>query len=251
MIGPAAAVRDRALLAISLLDLTSLSEDGTEEQIAGLCRRAMAPAPGARPAAAVCVLPRFVGSARRALSGSGVRVAAAAGDFPSGQAPLVERLAEIRRAVADGADEIDAPATFVRNPDAVAAREVAAMREACGGAALKVILETGALGSPDRIRRAAEAAIAEGADFLKTSTGKVAPGATPDAVRRLLECAAAAGRRVGVKASGGIRTRGDAFRWLDLAEEILGAGALEPPRFRIGASSLLDDLVAAAREGAP
>jgi deoxyribose-phosphate aldolase len=245
----AAAVADRAILAVSLLDLTSLGDDDTEERIAALCRRAAAPGPGLPPAAAVCVLPRFVRFARSELGGSPVRVAAAAGDFPSGRAALSVRLAEVRRAVADGADEIDAPAAFARSPDDEAAREVAAIREACGSARLKVILETGALGPEARIRRAAEAAIAAGADFLKTSTGRIAPGATPEAARVLLECAAGSERKIGVKVSGGIRTSADAFAYMDLAEQIGGSGVLETSRFRIGASALLDDLASAVREG--
>ena len=249
----AASLRERAIAAIALLDLTSLNAGDTAEGIAALCRRAANPAPGLPPAAAVCILPRFVAAARKAVAGSAVRVASVAGDFPSGRAPLSARVEEVRRAVGDGADEIDAPGGFSQGDERRAASDIAAIREACGAATLKVILETGALDSPGRIRRAAEIAIASGADFLKTSTGRIAPGATPAAVRILLEEARGAERRtgriVGVKASGGIRRAEDAFGYLDLARRILGPGALVPARFRIGASALLDDLAAAALDG--
>ncbi len=246
----------RAFAVIALLDLTSLREDDTAATIAALCRRAAAPSPGAPAAAAVCVLPRFVSAARRELLGSAVRVAAAAGDFPSGGAPLSERLEEVRRAAGEGADEIDAPidrGAFRRGEERRVADDVAAIRAACGGTTLKVILETGELLSGERIRRAAEIAIAAGADFVKSSTGTIAAGATVEAVRVLLEAARDAearfGRRVGVKASGGIRRREDAFAFFDLARTIRGGEGATPERFRIGASSLLDDLVAASQEG--
>jgi len=248
----------RAFAAIAVLDLTSLRAEDTPETIAALCRRAAAPAPGCPPAAAVCVLPRLVAVARRALRGTRVRVASVAGDFPSGRAPLAEKIDEVRRAVADGADEIDAPIdrdAFGRGEERRVADEVAAIREACPGSTLKVILETGELASNDRIRRAAELAIAAGADFVKSSTGTIPAGASRDSIRILLEAARDAemrlGRRVGVKASGGIRRPEDAFAYLDLAGRIRGAEGAGPERFRIGASSLLDDLVAASHEAVP
>ena len=248
----AASLRERALAAISLLDLTSLNERDTAEGIAALCRRAAAPGPSVPPVAAVCILPRFVAPARKALAGSAVLVASVAGDFPSGRAPLPAKIEEVRRALGDGADEIDAPGGFSRGDEGRIAADIAALREACGEATLKVILETAELDSPDRVRRAAEIAIASGADFLKTSTGRIPAGATPEAVRILLEAARDAerrtGRAVGVKASGGIRRKEDAFGYLDLAERILGPAALRRARFRIGASALLDDLAAAASE---
>ncbi|HET9793655.1 MAG TPA: deoxyribose-phosphate aldolase [Thermoanaerobaculia bacterium] len=247
----------RAFAAIAVLDLTSLRGEDTEESVAALCRRAAAPAPGAPSAAAVCILPRFVHAARRALDGSAVRLASVAGDFPSGRAPLPEKLEEVRRARGEGADEIDAPidrGAFRRGDERRVADEIAAIREACAGATLKVILETGELGSADDVRRAAGIAIAAGADFVKSSTGTIPAGATPETIRILLETARDAEerlrRRVGVKASGGIRRRADAFAYLDLARRVRGPDGAGADRFRIGASSLLDDLVAASSEGA-
>jgi deoxyribose-phosphate aldolase len=248
----------RAFEAIAVLDVTSLRDDDTPERIAALCRRAASPAPGSPAAAAVCVLPRFVAVARRELRGTGVRVASVAAGFPSGRAPLAEKIEEVRRAVAEGADEIDAPidrVAFGRGEEGRVADEIAAIKEACAGSTLKIILETGALGSNDRIRRAAETAVAAGADFVKSSTGTIPAGATPDSIRVLLETARDAEdrlqRRVGVKASGGIRGRADAFAYLDLAGRIRGSPGARPERFRIGASSLLEDLVAASREEVP
>jgi deoxyribose-phosphate aldolase len=244
---PAAGLRARAAAAIALLDLTSLDVSDTAEEIAALCRRAAGPAPGLPPAAAVCVLPRFAALARRELSGSSVRVACAAGDFPSGRAPLSARLDEVRRALADGAGEIDAPIdrrAFLAGEEARVADEISAIREACGAAALKVILETGELGTDDRIRRAAALAIGAGADFLKTSTGRFPVGATPGAARLLLDAAREATRPIGVKVSGGVRRIREALAYVDLAERVFGAAAT-PARFRIGASALLDELVAA------
>ena len=245
---PAAGLRGRAVAAIALLDLTSLDEDDTAQKIASLCRRAARPAAGLPPAAAVCVLPRFAALARRELSGSRVRVACAAGDFPSGSAPLPARLSEIRGALAGGAGEIDAPIdrrAFLAGEERRVADEIGAIREACGRAILKVILETGELGTEDRIRRAAGIAIGAGADFVKTSTGRFPVGATPEAARILLEAARDADRPVGVKVSGGIRRVDDALAYVDLAESVFGAAAT-PARFRIGASALLEELVAAA-----
>jgi deoxyribose-phosphate aldolase len=243
----------RAFAAISVLDLTSLRPDDTPETIARLCRRAAAPAPGSPSAAAVCVLPRLVAAARKELRGTGVRIASVAGDFPSGRAPLAEKIEEVRRAVAEGADEIDAPIdreAFGDGAERRVADEIAAIRQACPGSTLKVILETGELGPEERVRRAAFIAIAAGADFVKSSTGTIPAGAALDTIRMLLEEARDAehrlGRRVGVKASGGIRRHADAFAYLDLAERIRGPEGALPGRFRIGASSLLEDLVAAS-----
>jgi len=249
----AESIREQALTAISLLDLTSLDDADTQQHIAALCRRAAAPAPDAPPVAAVCVFPRFASRARRELAGSRVRVACVAGDFPYGRAPLPAKVAEARRALEDGADEIDAPIdreAFRAGEEERVAADISALRDACGAATLKVILETGELGSDERIRRAAAIAIASGADFLKTSTGKFPVGATPGAALLLLEAARDAerttGRRIGVKVSGGIRRTDDALAYLALARHVLGPSGGTPSRFRIGASALLDDLAAAA-----
>ncbi len=255
---PAAeSLASRARAAIAVLDLTSLRAEDTPATVAALCRRAVEPWPGSPSAAAVCILPRLVAAARRELSGTRVCIASVAGDFPSGRAPLAEKIEEVRRAVGDGADEIDAPIdrrAFARGDDRRVAEEIAAIREACPASTLKVILETGELGSEQNIRRAAGIALEAGADFVKSSTGTIPAGATLDSIRVLLEAARDAeirlGRRVGVKASGGIRRREEAFAYIDLARRIRGPEGSHPGRFRIGASSLLDDLVALSREDA-
>jgi deoxyribose-phosphate aldolase len=233
--------------AIRMLDLTDLGEAATGAGAEALCRRAAAPAPG-RPdlhVAAVCLWPRFVALARAALGDGPVRVATVA-NFPSGAEPAAAVAAEIRRAVADGADEIDVVldhAALARGEEAAARAGLAAAREAAGAGLLKVILETGALARPELIGRAAALAIEHGADMLKTSTGKVPVGASPKAVAALLRAAKAAPRVVGVKVSGGVRTPADAARYLGLADEIMGPAWASPETFRIGASSLLDALV--------
>ncbi|HEY8452815.1 MAG: deoxyribose-phosphate aldolase [Micromonosporaceae bacterium] len=241
-------------LAIGLVDLTTLEGADTPGTVRALCARARRPDPAdpTCPAvAAVCVYPALVATAAAELTESGVRVASVATAFPSGQAPLDVRLAEVAAAVAAGADEIDMVinrSAFLSGRYRQVYEEIVAVREACGGARLKVILETAELGTYDNVRRAAWLAMLAGADFLKTSTGKVRPGATLPATLVLLEAvrdlAAATGRRVGVKAAGGIRTARDAIRYLVLVDAVLGADWLHPDRFRFGASALLTDLVA-------
>ncbi|MEX0755809.1 MAG: deoxyribose-phosphate aldolase [Actinomycetota bacterium] len=205
------------------------------------------------PVAAVCVLPRFVRVARDALGDTEVALAAAAGGFPSGVASTEERVSQIRQARVDGAVEIDTVldhTILLTGADAAVSEQLHASREAAGPAVLKVILETGALPGEDTIRRAARLAVAAGADFLKTSTGTSAPGATPASVRTVTEEAFRAmeqGRQVGVKVAGGIGSPEQALSYLDLVEEVLGPGSATPERFRIGASSLLDALVDAHR----
>jgi deoxyribose-phosphate aldolase len=241
-------VSGAAELGVRTLDLTDLGESATEDGAEALCRRALAPVPG-RPdlhVAAVCLWPRFVAQARVALGNGPVRVATVA-NFPSGARPPAEVAAEIRRAVADGADEIDVVlehAALARGDAETARAGLAAARDAAGDRRLKVILETGALATPELIGRAAALAIEHGADMLKTSTGKVAVGATPEAVALLLRAAKGAPRPVGVKVSGGVRTPADAAGYLALADDIMGPGWASPATFRIGASSLLDALLA-------
>ena len=232
---------ERARLAITLLDLTDLSDDPTDADADRLCARAAEAA-----VAGVCVWPRFVGRCRDLLSGTAVRVVTVV-NFPSGDEPGdgVARLAAA--ALGDGADEIDVVlpyrAWLAGDVDAAAA-VLTGVREESGNHVMKVIIETGML--PDRaaIDRAAHFAIAHGADFVKTSTGKTPVSATPEAAEIVLEAIDVAGGAVGFKASGGIRGLDDAFAYLDLADTIMGDGWATPQTFRFGASGLLDTLQA-------
>ena len=232
---------DRQLL-VTCLDLTALGDDETQRSIEALCERALHPADDLT-VAAVCIWPRFVTLARDRLAGTPVRVAVVAGGFPVPDEPLPERIEQIRSAVEAGADEIDVPLNrfLLDEPDALVG-ELRATREAAGSATWKAILESGAL-EPDQIVVVAQAAIDAGADFLKTSTGKAA-GATPGAVQVLAERIAAAGRPVGLKVSGGIRGAGQANNYLYLVRTVFGRDWPTPATFRIGASALLDALVA-------
>jgi deoxyribose-phosphate aldolase len=240
-------------LAIRCIDLTTLEGADTPGKVRAMCARALRPDsddPTVPPVAAVCVYGALVGVASDALAGSPVRVASVAGAFPSGQSPLQERLDEIRDAVADGADEID----IVLNRGALLSGrigqvydEVAASKDACGDAHLKTILETGELGSYETVRLAATVAMAAGSDVIKTSTGKLPSSATPamalcmaEAIR---EHADATGREVGLKLAGGIRTSKRALGYLAIVAETLGTAWLTPERFRLGASTLLNDIV--------
>jgi deoxyribose-phosphate aldolase len=236
---------DRELLVVCL-DLTSLGEDENDSSIASLCRRARRPAPDITDlhVAAVCVLSRWVVTARSLLEASPVRVACATGGFPFPDAPLAERLDEIQHAVAAGADEVDVPINrfLADEPDALR-RELEATRTAARQATWKAIVETGGL-EPGEIRILTDAAIEAGADFVKSSTGKGVPGVTPEAAAILAEAVREAGRPVGLKLSGGIRGVSQATNHLEQIRVILGADWPHPSRFRIGASALLDALVA-------
>ena len=279
---------------IPLLDLTSLDEDDTPEKIAALCQRAVTPF---GPVAAVCVFPRFVKQAKELLAGSGARIATVA-NFPAGTGLPDDIEREIAGAVADGADEIDMvipPLDYVPTQRFANRRTVMwKARKACSGRAMKVILETGRYrkGGADASQLFAadvelsEMAILEGADFLKTSTGKIAVNATPDAAAAMLQTIrygaqdapldlnAPADRErgdypgvtadrpiykcrylrtddlpVGFKAAGGVRRLAQAKVYVDLAEKIIGPGYVESRTFRIGASGLLDDILATLGEG--
>lgn len=236
---------DRDLL-IRCVDLTSLGDDDTPATVDALCARAAAPVPD-RPelkAAAVCVWPRFAVRSRDRLAQTSVRVACATGGFPIPDEPLAQRLDQIRAAVDAGAQEVDVVCNrWLLEDPAAFAFELEATRAAAGGAIWKAILETGAL-TTDGTRQVCDAAIAAGADFLKTSTGMGAPGATPEAVAILLERIAESDRPVGLKVSGGIRAMGQASGYLDLVRGVLGTAWPTPTTFRIGASALLDALVA-------
>lgn len=242
-------------LAIRMIDLTTLEGADTPGKVRALAAKARRPDaddPSAPPVAAVCVYSDLVADAVAALGGSGVAVASVATAFPSGRAPLEAKLADTRRAIADGAAEVDMVidrGAFLAGDYLKVDEEIRAVKAECaaGGAHLKVILETGELATLDNVRRASWLAMRAGADFIKTSTGKVAPAATPVAVLVMLEAVrdlhAATGRRVGVKPAGGIRTAKEAIRNLVLVQEVAGPAWLDPAYFRIGASSLLNDLL--------
>jgi len=232
--------------ALSLMDLTSLNDDDTDARIESLCRRVKTPA---GTPAAVCVYPAFVTTARRTLKAleleGRVKVATVT-NFPHGGDDIMAAARETREAVAAGADEVDVvfPWRALLAGDEESGRElIACCHQAAGDAVLKVILETGELKDPALIRRAAELAIEGGADFLKTSTGKVAVNATLEAAEILLEAIRDSGRDLGFKAAGGVRTVEDAQAYLQLAERLMGAAWITPAHFRFGASGLLDSLL--------
>lgn len=240
-------------MAISMCDLTTLEGKDSVGKVRALCQKAKHPLPGhpeIPSVAAVCVYPSFVVTAKRALEGSTVKVAAVATSFPSGQLPLPLKLAEVARAVADGADEIDMVidrGAFLAGQYAKVHDEIVQVKHACGSAALKVILETGELDTYDNVRLACEIALQAGADFLKTSTGKIQPAATPAVALILLESVRdfyrETGRAVSVKVAGGIRSAKEALHYLVLVKETLGEEWLTPDRFRFGASTLLNDIL--------
>jgi deoxyribose-phosphate aldolase len=241
----AATTHADARIALACLDLTSLNASETDADIQRLCQRA-AGRHGA--VAAVCVWPRRAALARSLLPPH-VAVAAVA-NFPDGGTDLARAVADTEAIVAAGAQEVDVVLPYralQAGDEASCAALLAAVRAACPGLVLKVILETGELREPALIRRAARLALQGGADFLKTSTGKVAVNATEDAARVMLRTIAddpAARERVGFKPAGGVRTVADAAVYITLVREMLGAAALTPARFRIGASALLDDIEA-------
>ena len=235
---------DVARRAIALVDLTDLGAETTTEAVAALCDRA-----AAAGVAAVCVWPQFVEQCARRLAGGGVRVATVV-NFPAGTDPADSAAAVTAAAVAAGTDEIDVvlPYTAWLAGDTQRAVDVlAVVRQETGARVMKVIIETGELPDRSAIDRATMFAIEHGADFVKTSTGKTAVSATPEAAEIVLEAIAVSGRPVGFKASGGIRTVDDAGTYLALADEIMGADWATPTTFRLGASSLLDALESAAR----
>lgn len=229
---------------LALLDLTRLEDDPDDVPVRRLCARAVA-AP-VRPAA-VCVYRPFVGAAREALGNdSGIRVATVA-NFPAGDAEPRLAALECEQAIAAGADEVDLVfpwRALAMGDEAVGADLVTACRDACGARPLKVILESGMIDSAHHLHRAAEIAIHAGADFLKTSTGKLEVNATPGAARTMLETIRNSGRPVGFKVSGGVRTLDEARQYVELAEQMMGPDWVSPDRFRIGASGLMDALLA-------
>jgi deoxyribose-phosphate aldolase len=245
-------------LAVRMIDLTTLEGADTPGKVAALCSKAMRPDPSdltVPPVAAVCVYPNLVPPALERLQGSGVLVASVATAFPSGQSPLEFKLEEAARVVQLGADEVDMVidrGAFLAGNYAKVFEEVRQVKEAVGGAHLKVILETGELGTYDNVRRASLLAIAGGADFIKTSTGKIQPAATLPVTLVMLEAVRdvyeETGRKVGVKPAGGIRTAKQAVQHLVLVHETLGPEWLTPDLFRFGASTLLNDVLMQIRK---
>lgn len=245
--------RRALLLAVRMCDLTTLEGKDTPGKVRQLAAKAIRPDPtdpGIPSVAALCVYPVLVPHAAGALAGSGVATAAVAAYFPSGQAPRAARVEEAARAAEQGADEIDMVinrGAFLSGDFPAVYEEITAVKQAAGEAHLKVILETGELVTYDNVRRAAMLAMAAGADFVKTSTGKVSPAATRPATLVMLEAIRdfhdLTGRMVGMKPAGGIRTAKDAIGYLVLLSETLGAAWMTPARFRFGASSLLNDLL--------
>jgi deoxyribose-phosphate aldolase len=239
--------------AISMIDLTTLEGQDTPGKVRALCAKAKRPDPAdptAPMVAAVCVYPDLAHVAAAELKGSGVHIASVATAFPSGRTSLEVKLADVKYAVSAGADEVDMVidrGAFLAGHYLTVFNEIVAVREACAGAHLKVILETGELVTLDNVRRASWLAMLAGADFIKTSTGKVSPAATLPVTLVMLEAVRdfrdTQGRQIGVKAAGGIRTAKDAIRYLVLVNESAGQDWLDPQWFRIGASSLLNDLL--------
>ncbi|MCA8965534.1 MAG: deoxyribose-phosphate aldolase [Planctomycetes bacterium] len=240
-------------LAIAMMDLTTLEGADSPGKVQQLCGKARRPFPArddVPSCAAVCVYPDLVAIAVDALAGSGVQVASVATGFPAGRTDRQTKLREVELAVAAGATEIDMVidrGAFLAGRYGDVYDEICAVKEACGDAHLKVILETGELQAYDNIRRACRIAMLAGGDFVKTSTGKVSPASTLPVVLLMLEAVRdhflATGRMVGVKAAGGIRTAKDALKYLVLVNETCGDAWLSPQWFRFGASSLLNDVL--------
>ncbi len=238
---------------LSFVDLTTLSGDDTKEKVTALCKKALALqkqyGAGAHPAA-ICVYPPFASLVKKILDGSGIQTACVAGAFPSGQAPLVAKIAEVKWTAEQGADEIDTVINrglFLEERYDEVKAELVAIKAACGNAHLKVILETGELKTLEHIRKASEIAIEAGANFIKTSTGKISPAATIDAVEVMAEVVKEhfdkTRKKIGIKPAGGISTCEDAEQYVDVVRRILGDEWLTPALFRIGASRLVDNLV--------
>jgi len=240
-------------LALSMIDHTTLEGKDSEGKIIQLCNKARmpyAPLPDLPPLAAVCVYPTMVATAKKALLGTSIKTASVATAFPSGMAHLNIKLADTKFAVEQGADEIDmviSRGEFLKGNYNFIFDEIAAVKEACGPAHLKVILETGELETLENVRKASDIAMHAGADFIKTSTGKVTPAATQPVTLVMLEAIRdfynETGQMVGMKPAGGIRKAKEALQYLVLVKETLGDAWLTPDYFRFGASSLTNDLL--------
>ena len=240
-------------LAIRMMDLTTLEGKDTAGKVRALCAKGMRPDPSdpsVPRVAAICIYPALIPVAREALKGSGVKIASVATGFPSGQTYTDVKISETRQAVEAGADEIDMVidrGAFLEGDYGAVYDEIVAIKAACGEAHLKVILETGELETFDNVRRASVLAMAAGADFIKTSTGKVTPAATLPVTLVMLEAIRdfhrRTGRMVGMKPAGGIRTAKEAIQYLVVLYETLGPRWMTPDLFRFGASSLLNDVL--------
>lgn len=240
-------------LALSMVDLTTLAGMDTPGKVRQLCQKAKEPyagLPELPQVAAVCVYPNMVSVARKALRGTNINIASVATSFPSGMSTLESKLEETRRVVEDGADEVDmviSRGEFLKGNYDYVYDEITAVKDACGEAHLKVILETGELQTYENVRKASDLAMQAGADFIKTSTGKVKPAATQPVTLVMLEAIRdyfyETGRMVGMKPAGGIRKAKQAIQYLVLVRETLGTDWLTPNYFRFGASSLANDLL--------
>ena len=240
-------------LALSMIDLTTLEGMDTPNKVIQLCRKAARPhSSGANipSVAAVCVYPPFVRTAKTTLSGTNINVASVATAFPSGHSTIQEKIAEVRYCVDEGADEIDmviSRGEFLKGNYSYTFDEVATIKDACGTAHLKVILETGELQTLDNVRKASDIAMYAGADFIKTSTGKVSPAATQPVTLVMLEAIRdfylKTGKHIGMKPAGGIRDAKTALQYLVMVKETLGSDWLTPDLFRFGASTLANDLL--------
>ena len=240
-------------LVLNMIDLTTLEGKDTEGKVRQMCYKAMHlhdAIPGLPTVAAVCVYPSMVAVAKKALGNSGIRVASVASAFPSGQAPRDVKIRDTKYAVSQGADEVDmviSRGKFHAGEYNFVFDEIAAIKEACGKARLKVILETGELVTYDKVRRASDIAMHAGADFIKTSTGKIQPAATMPVTLVMLEAIRdfyyATGRMVGMKPAGGISKPKLALHYLVMVKEVLGSDWLTNEWFRFGASSLANDVL--------
>ena len=248
---------DSLKLILSCLDLTTLEGGDHDDKVSALSEKARGYTQLGLPnVAAVCVYPTFARLVRKKLQGSGVNTACVAGAFPSGQSSLKIRLDEVKYAVDEGAQEIDmviSRGRFLQGDFDFIAQEVSRTKEACGDAHLKVILETGELGSLENIRKASDLAIDAGADFIKTSTGKIQPAATPEAVWVMLEAIrdhyGKTGKKIGIKPAGGIAEPEQAILYANLVKHLLGGEWLNSKFFRIGASRLADNVAEKLRTG--
>jgi deoxyribose-phosphate aldolase len=240
-------------LALSMIDLTTLEGRDSPNKVRQLCYKAThlhENFPGLPQVAAICVYAPMIGTAKKALQGSEVKVAAVATAFPSGMTNLETKLDEVKRAAQDGADEIDmviSRGRFLSGDYDYVAEEISKVKEACGSAHLKVILETGELVTLDNVRTASDIAMTAGADFIKTSTGKIQPAATPEVTLVMMQAIRdfylKYGKQVGLKPAGGISKSKQAIQYLVMLRETLGQDWLNPDLFRFGASSLANDIL--------
>lgn len=241
------------MLALNMIDLTTLEGKDTDGKVKQLCYKALHlhdAYPGLPTVAAICVYPSMVKVAKKALGDSGVKVASVATGFPSGQAPLEVKIRDTKYAVASGADEVDmviSRGKFLEGEYNFVFDEIAAIKEACGEARLKVILETGELGTYDKVRKASDIAMYAGADFIKTSTGKISPAATMPVTLVMLEAIRdfyyKTGKKIAMKPAGGISKSKLALHYLVMLNEVLGEGWMSNEWFRFGASSLANDIL--------